>query len=283
MTPIVLFAASGTTCEQAQVAFKNTQNGFVRRFGGVANRWTYTSEGVRRKLEERGEPIDSPRDALTGLLKEGFTQVAVLSLHITPGVEYTRLKDVVLTCNDAPRTFDRVLLSDPLLASCSGSRPGVKDGGENGGSNSILDRALNSLLGEVPIARKKQEALILVAHGSRQEEGVRSLESAAHRCKQLDSPVFLGTMSGRPGLDEVLANCRSNGVKKVYLAPFMVAAGYSARREMAGDNPGSWKSALQANAIECVPVIKGLGEYDGIVDIWMDRVGTILAEFDREE
>ena len=66
-------------------------------------------------------------------------------------------------------------------------------------------------------------------------------------------------------------------MRGVYLVPFMIAAGLSARTEIAGAAPGSWQSALEAAGIACEPALKGLGDRDAIVDIWLEQIEHMLA------
>ena len=62
------------------------------------------------------------------------------------------------------------------------------------------------------------------------------------------------------------------------LLPAMVAAGYSAREDIAGDAPGSWKSTLERGGVACRPVIRGLGEFGGVVEAWADQAERLVAE-----
>ena len=91
--------------------------------------------------------------------------------------------------------------------------------------------------------------------------------------------MFVGTVEGAPEIGDVKAMLQAKKIKTAYLMPFMSVAGDHARNDMAGDEDDSWKSILTAAGINCVPVLKGTAEYNGIVDIWVDHLKVLMAHF----
>ncbi len=71
----------------------------------------------------------------------------------------------------------------------------------------------------------------------------------------------------------------TKGVKKAYLIPLMTVAGDHARNDMSGDKEDSWKSILSKAGITSVPVLKGLAEYDNVVEIWIEHLKQVYAQF----
>ena len=59
----------------------------------------------------------------------------------------------------------------------------------------------------------------------------------------------------------------------------MSVAGDHARNDMAGPGEDSWKSILEKEGIQCVPVLKGTAEYQEFVDIWVDHLKTAFSHF----
>jgi sirohydrochlorin cobaltochelatase len=51
----------------------------------------YTSTIVRTKLAKEGKILDSPETTLAKLMDEGYTHVAIPSLHTIPGEEFHNL------------------------------------------------------------------------------------------------------------------------------------------------------------------------------------------------
>ena len=91
--------------------------------------------------------------------------------------------------------------------------------------------------------------------------------------------MFVGTVEGAPGIEDIRAILTERGIKKAYLLPFMSVAGDHAINDMAGDEEDSWKSILTRAGITCVPILKGTAEYDDIVDIWLDHLRGPLSHF----
>lgn len=45
---------------------------------------------------------------------------------------------------------------------------------------------------------------------------------------------------------------------------------------MAGDEPDSWKSTLASQGFEVVPVVKGLGEYAEVREMYAEHLRRII-------
>jgi len=256
----VLLALPGTSGEEAAETLRAVDEKIGRRFG-VPRFWAYTSSGVRRKLEAAGRPVDGPKEAFDRMRGAGVTHVAVKALHLAPGVEYEELRDLAEKARRAPEGFERIVLSAPLLA-----------------SPADVIRMAQCLLAAIPSGPAADEALLLAAHGSRRRDAQSAYGAAADLCRRLDRRVILGTMMSSPGLADVVRECRAEGVRKVWLAPLMVIAGSSARNDLGSAGPGSWRSELEREGIGCEPVLKGLGDNDGIVRMWIEDIARLLAD-----
>ncbi len=256
----ILWAAPGTTCQEARAGYDRIGHAAALRFPGMEQRWTYTSAGIRRKLAAQGSPAKDPGEALSAMQTEGFTRVAVMSLHLTDGMEFGELAEAVASRVGQPESRMTAALGHALLT-----------------SETDWHRALNALWTSLPTPPGDQDRVILVAHGSRDPRAVKTLLSAAQLCRGVDPRLTVGMMLGVPGLDDVVRDCRASGVKKAWLLPCMVVAGFSVREDIAGPGEQSWATALTRAGIEAVPVIKGLGEVDGVVAIWMDNLERLLA------
>lgn len=256
----LLFAAAGTTSTEAVGAFNCISRAASSRFPQVGQRWTYTSSGVRRKLAAQGCPIPDPGQALAAMEDEGFTHVAVLSLHLSDGMEYGELRDTATAFASRKGRLECLEVGGPLLTS-----------GKN------AERAIHAVLAGLPAVPAADDAIVLVAHGSKEPDAVRTLQAAVALSRRIDRRLFMGMMLGSPSIGDVLQECLETGVKRAWLVPLMVAAGYSARDDIAGAAASSWKSRFEASGIRTVPVMKGLGEYEGVVEVWMDQAAQLLT------
>lgn len=255
----IVFAVPGTTCPEAAAAFANIESAVMARLPGLARAWAYTSSGVRRKAAASGCHMDDPRQALARLRDDGVARIAVLSLHLSDGMEYGELKDVAESARGAADGFERVALGAPLLTAPDGLR-----------------RVADAIRRETAAEGRGGAAIVWVAHGSR--PAAATFRAAADILRAADPRFFLGAVQCPPHADAVLQACRAAGVASVWLLPAMVAAGFSAREDIAGDAPGSWKSVLERGGVACHPVIRGLGEFGGVVEVWADQAERLVAE-----
>ena len=88
----ILLVAFGSTIPEAQVSFENIENKVKSAYPNIPFRWAYTSSIIRKKLAKMGKHLDSPEVALAKMSEEGFTHVAVQSLHTIGGEEFHDLR-----------------------------------------------------------------------------------------------------------------------------------------------------------------------------------------------
>ncbi len=262
MKKAILLVAFGTSIPEAQKVFGVIDQRVKKEFPGVEVRWGYTSKIIRKKLAGQGKKIDSPEVALAKLMDDGYTHVAVLSLHTIPGAEFHDLYSNAHLFEQMADGFQQVLVARPLLS-----------------SHEDMTRVVKALLSSVPKDRKPQDALVFMGHGSEHHPADAVYTAFNALLQKEDANAFLGTVEGYPTLDDILPALKAKGIKKAYLIPFMLVAGDHARNDMAGDEPDSWKSILKANGIEAVPVLKGTGENPQIVDVWVDHLKAAFGHF----
>ncbi len=256
----ILLVAFGSSEASAQVSFENIDRKVKQTYPGIPVRWAYTSVIIRDKLAKAGQILDSPEVALAKMRDEKFTHVAVASLHTIAGSEYHDLRRSVGAFK-IMGGFERVILAYPLLA-----------------TQEDMERTVDAILATIPKERKKDEAVVLMGHGSHHPSN--AFYAALMFQVQLKDPnVFIGNVEGFPELDTIQDLLIAKKIKKAYLMPFMSVAGDHAKNDMASDEEDSWKSVLTKAGIECVPILKGTAEYDEFVDIWVDHVGGPLSHF----
>uniref|UniRef100_UPI003561F597 sirohydrochlorin cobaltochelatase n=1 Tax=Desulfosarcina sp. TaxID=2027861 RepID=UPI003561F597 len=157
--------------------------------------------------------------------------------------------------------FEKVILGYPLMA-----------------TQEDMQRTVDAILATIPKNRKKNEAVVLMGHGTHHPSN--AFYAALMFQLQLKDPnIFVGTVEGYPKADLIKALMSEKKIKKAYLIPFMSVAGDHAKNDMAGDEEDSWKSIFTQAGIECVPILKGTAEFDPFVDIWVDHVAGPLGHF----
>jgi len=257
----ILLVAFGSSYPVARVSFENIDTTVKKKYPGIPVRWAYTSTIIRKKLAQQGKHLDSPEVALAKMQDEGFTHVAVQSLHTIGGYEYHDLRRTVGAFKILGG-FQSVILGYPLLA-----------------TQEDMQRAVEATLKTIPSDRQKSDAVVLMGHGT--HHPANAFYAALMFQLQLKDPnIFVGTVEGYPEVNLIKELLLKRGIKKAYLMPFMSVAGDHARNDMASNEEDSWKSILTQAGIQCVPILKGTAEYDDFVAIWVDHIGGPLGHFE---
>lgn len=254
----VLLVAFGTSIPQAQAAFDHIDEMVKKAVPDTPVRWAYTSAVIRHKLAKEGKLLDSVATALAKMMDEGFTHVAIQSLHTIHGEEY---HDLVATANafrNLPEGVDAIAVGNPLLSS-------QKD----------IETVAEALIANGPKSRKVGEALVLMGHGTPHPSN--SVYAALmYHLQRKDPLVYVGTVEGSPEIGDIVDLLKAKKVKKAYLMPFMAVAGDHAINDMAGDAEGSWKSILAKEKIQTEAILKGTAEFDNIAAIWVAHLKEAL-------
>lgn len=254
----ILLVAFGTTVPEARTALDHIGQKARERFSGIEIRWAYSSRIVRERLAAQGQDFDSPAMALARMMDDGFTHVAVQSLHTIPGEEFHGLQQTVRAFSGLPKGMDSVVLGLPLLA-----------------DPDDVERCARAIMASLPPERKAGEAVVFLGHGTHHPANIY-YPGLQYSLNRLDPLVLIGTVEGAPSLDDVRQVLKDRQVSTVYLQPFMAVAGDHAVNDMAGDEEDSWKSVLEADGLTCVPVLRGTAEFPAFVDIWLDHLQAAL-------
>lgn len=218
----------------------------------------WTSGMIIRKLKNRDNyHVNTVKEAMEQMVSQGIKQVFIQPTHVINGIENEQMiKDVLAFENQ----FDEILFGAPLLTSEEDSCQVIE--------------ALMEEMGEIP----EDMALVFMGHGTTHYANT-VYAALDYRMKDMGyKNVFLGTVEAYPSLDTMKRRLREGGYKKVILAPFMIVAGDHARHDMASDEEDSWKYALEKEGYEISCVLKGLGEYKGIQELFLEHIRSASEE-----
>ena len=264
----ILFVTFGSSMPQGEAAIIAVRDAVIAAYPDIEVRTAYTSRIIMRKIaREQGRSIDEPAIALAKMAYEGFTDVAVLSTHIIPGAEYDDLAAVVrafrMMSEYAPKPgFRKITLSLPLLS-------------EQESIERVAEVMANTYEKEIA-----DGAVVLVGHGTHHfaDAAYSALQMALLR----NSPnFFVGVVEGLLEYDDVLSRLKSSSVEKIYIAPAMLVAGDHTLNDIAGDEEDSWKSMLEDEGYEVIPILTGWGQNEGIQEIILDKLHETWSELDR--
>ncbi len=250
----ILLVAFGSSMPEGQKALKSFDAMARKAFPGVEIRWAWTSRIIRDKLAaaKTAHP-DSPALALARLAEDGYTRVAVQSLHSIPGEEFTELEETVQRFQGMPKGLRAITLGRPLLT-----------------TPADLPLAAKALL-ESQAGRKPGEAVIFMGHGTA-HAGNAMYPALQYHLWMLDKSAFVATVEGIPALDDVLPLLARDKAQSVRLVPLMAVAGDHAHNDMAGGEEDSFASRLKAQGIAAKPVLQGLAETPALAALWLDHL-----------
>ena len=87
--------------------------------------------------------------------------------------------------------------------------------------------------------------------------------------------VLVGTVEGWPAYEEVSAQLRRSGRRRICLAPLMLVAGDHALNDMAGPED-SWRTRLEAEGYRLRCEMQGLGQLRGVQEMYCRHLEQVL-------
>nr|WP_275443284.1 sirohydrochlorin cobaltochelatase [Petralouisia muris] len=218
----------------------------------------WTSKVIIKILKERNNiVIPAIEEAMAQIHSEGIEKLIVQPTHFINGIENETMEELVLQ-HAAPGLDIR--FGDPLLTSTEDHK-------------AVLQAVIREF-SQLP----REEALVYMGHGTTHH--ANSVYAALdYMLKDMGClNFFMGTVEAYPDLDALIRQVTRTKARKVHLAPFMLVAGDHANNDMAGDHKDSWKSQFEAAGYEVECHLKGLGEYEGIRDIYMEHLRKAIEK-----
>ncbi|PID57879.1 sirohydrochlorin cobaltochelatase [candidate division KSB3 bacterium] len=213
----------------------------------------FTSRIIRKILKERDEiEVDDPQQALTALKNKGVSEVIIQATHVIPGAEF---HDLLRTARHFKDDFEKIVVGMPLLSA----------------TERDLRKAAAALTRQMP-ALKKDEAVVLMGHGT--YHAANAIYAELERVfKEMDTDnVLVGTLEGVPTLDDVIRKLKASPVRKVILMPLLFVAGDHAQNDMAGDEEDSWKTILTTEGFDVECYLHGMGENPAIQSLYIQHI-----------
>lgn len=271
----IALVAYGSLSPKARRTYEEIRSAYEKAFPGVEVLVSFTSESIRRRLSDKdGVSFCSPLAALAELQDRGYRDVVVQSLQVVAGSEFHQVASLVhaLRSVRGKLGFNNMNMGMPLLTSIDDCTK--------------VSRALGPVLnamnvdGEVSDNAKDKEdmAIILMGHGA----GDLADGAYSQMARVLEKDyrnVFLGTLDGIPGIDEILDRVRRSGARRIRLMSFLLVAGGHALEDLAGDGPGSWRSTFDREGFVTEVSLKGLGEDEKIVEIFIEHTRMAARGF----
>ena len=188
----------------------------------------YTSSIIREKLNKNitdpAKKFLSPTEMLTQLKERGYTDIAVASTIVFPGIEHEKIQTAVNTFT-ASNTDVKVTYLPPMLALPAMLQPVV-----DSLKKSINNSAFN----------------VAVTHGTHKghpvEKNYRALEVAVANTY---SNALVASIEGIPSMEEAMKIVAKQPQKDVQFIVFMFVAGDHAENDIAGNEEDSLFSQVK--------------------------------------
>ena len=224
---------------------------------GVKVVTAYTSHIIIDRVKAKeGIVYPTPEEALDQLKKDGYTRVALCSLDVIPGMEYSYDLGVY---HNYKNQFKKMTLGTSLM---------YWQGQENQPDD--VTETIKALKTQFP-KQGPQDALLIMAHGTPQVSNAYYSVIQAKINELGLKNVYVYTVEGWPSLETVMPKLKAAGIKNVTLMPMMMVAGDHANNDMAGSDADSHKSVLEAAGFKVTPYIHGIGENKAIQKLYVKR------------
>lgn len=220
-------------------------------------RRAFTAQTIIDILAERDNlQIDNVTQAMERLVADGVREVLVQPTHVMRGYEYD---DTIAEIAPFVDQFDSITIGAPLLA-----------------EDADYQQLTEILVQETKEYAAQETAIVFMGHGTGHAANSTYATLQQYLTDAGHSNYFIGTVEAEPTLDDVLAKVADSAATRVVLLPLMVVAGDHASNDMAGDEADSWKNAFTAAGYEVECVMRGLGEYSGVQEMFVAHAGAAV-------
>ncbi len=243
MKKAMAVVAFGTTYSQTyEKCIAPLIKGAQERYPDLEVKEGFTSRIIQRLLRKRGIHIQLEEEVVNDLVQDDFEIIYIQPLHLLTGHEYNKLK------------LDQTVLGDPLFA-----------------NQDDIRRFADVMAFEAD----EGEVYLLMGHGT-DHQADWIYQALEEEYRKRGQRVVIATLEGSRLLEDVQGELRRLEAKKVILQPLMLVAGDHAENDMASDDPDSWKSYLEGQGYEVEVVMKGLGEYSQVRDLFYEKMDKLV-------
>lgn len=221
----------------------------------------FTSKMIIKKLKEVNDiHVNTVDQALLQMNLDGVKELIIQPTHIIHGIENDSMIDEV---KKNSTLFEKIRIGTPLLSDITDYENVIQ----------IIMKDYQTL--------EKDEVLVFMGHGSSHYSN-SSYPALDYMLKEKGyGNAYVGTVEGYPSLEHIMSQIKRTKARKVILAPLMIVAGDHAINDMAGTEEDSWRTQFEQEGYEVKTILKGLGEYERIQEMFVDHIDK-AKEIERE-
>ena len=287
----VVLAVFGTSHENGLPGILNIREQIEKELPGIPVRLAFTSNIIRRIWQERRQDpgygpqhpevpgeilnIKGPLAAIADLQDQGYAYIVVQPTHISSGEEFADLSAYVQGLNSIKTVKKRNMPFKKILL----GRPALGTHGIEHDYRHDIEQVAAIAAPDVEMARKAGRALVYFAHGNEHySTGVYLEFEQVMRKRYPGVRIHVTMVEGFPDNARLFEELAKDKTKKVLLKPFMTVAGDHAKNDMAGPEPDSLKSQLEARGVNVAATLTGLGESDAFAAIFARHIKDAMRE-----
>ena len=257
--PVLLVVSFGTSYnDNRDLTIGAVERAIQKAYPQYEIRRAFTSQIILDILKERDQlEIDNVKQAMERLVADGVRDVVIQPTHVMPGIEYD---GVIAQIGAYRERFHSMKVGRPLL---------VED--------RDYDTLIAALAEETAPYNTSDTAMVFMGHGTEHAANATYPKLQQKLIQAGFHNFFIGTVEAEPTVEDVLADVRKTDAKKVVLLPLMVVAGDHAHNDMAGDAEDTWRAVFANAGYETRCVLKGLGQYPAVQQMFVDHVADALA------
>lgn len=247
--PALLLVAFGSSLPHTTEIYAQILQKAQSRYAGHSLYMAYSSRMVLAKLHREGRPAPSIAETMQSIINAGHQDLLVLPLFAIAGEDFNKWTAQIV---EHQAHFRSLTIGNPLLY-----------------CNARVSQVAKIVLHAFP-ERATSDILVLMGHGSPHSEGARFSQMATELATR-DAHCIFGCVEGDPDFSTVTDRLKALTGYAITLAPFMMVTGDHAMNDMAGPEPDSWKSQLEALGYNVNAVQRGLLEIPAIVDLLLEN------------
>ncbi|SHE31702.1 sirohydrochlorin cobaltochelatase [Alkalibacter saccharofermentans] len=255
----LLIVSVGTSCKKTnEKNLDSIEKAITDNWSNVIVRRAFTSRTSISKAENK-DAAHTTAEALSKLMAEDYKEIIIQPIQVIEGLEFEK---IICSAMDFKGRFKKISIGRPLLS----SRLDFIE----------LIAALDNEYG-----LKDGKHTIFIGHGSahRGNQAYRDLKVIFNNEGFED--VHIETLKRNSGFDSLLMNLKEKKIDDVRLLPLMISAGKHILEDIYGSSDESLKSVLESNGFSVEGSVKGLGEIDGIIKIFIRHVKEAMDGIEK--
>lgn len=253
---IIIVVSFGSSYEQTRKkTIEAIENKIINRFYDYKVKRAFTSQVIIDKLHKRDNiKIDNVNQAMKNLIdiRSDVEEIIIQPTHIINGFEY---EEMIETVKQFESKFKLINYGKPLLS-----------------DNEDYKQLVEILLSESRKYNKKNTAIVFVGHGTKHNANFVYIKLDKFFKDKSYLNYFVGTIESNPSLNDIIKQIDKLDVNEIVLFPLMIVSGDHVINDISSDEKGSWKNSFESKGYKVKCILKGLGEYSQIQDMFVKHI-----------